>query len=646
MRILKFLLMAALCSGSVCAEPLARPAVTAVEAELLADLEARNLKPGGTLYAKVTAEWNGLGCALKKGAVIEARVTSVVPHSKTSKASEVSLSFSNAECGKAAMEPFALDLVALAAPEEDDSSVSMDMPRVLGSTAPTQGSPSGFRSMTSANSDIWWSMQYLATANKNLRVGAVYGLKGLKLSVGTGPQNSSVLSSNDRNVALDKRTMLLLIPGSTVSARAKTQENGTQPSVHADASRGSEAAAGPGNQNQATQADEEDIQTCTPPECSIDLTTDEPDSDRRAMERISIEQMGFTSRLQREMAALNHDETLTYLSSTELLVTFNPHLLVPRYGATTPDSTIRVIRAALLDVTNKKVMRAMDWDLPDTKQYLWLLANHRVLVHVRDELRVYGPGLKEEARIPLGGPLNFVRTDPAGKTIAFGIVHERHSPELHAKLQEGQEQEPEEDVQIRVLNDKFDVIATAMTDSNRMPPTLLDEGEVKFLRQPDKRIHMVMHTWDNQLRSLARFTSSCAPQLSSLAPDLLFMVTCDASTGGREYMVMRPDGNLVLRGESSLQELGHAAIGNEEKKEFAVRILKSDQATLPGAVFRPTDLESEQFGVYRAADGKRVFSVRVSNPSASNGGYALSPDGDQLAVLARDGIEIYAVPQK
>jgi hypothetical protein len=109
---------------------------------------------------------------------------------------------------------------------------------------------------------------------------------------------------------------------------------------------------------------------------------------------------------------------------------------------------------------------------------------------------------------------------------------------------------------------------------------------------------------------------------------------------------MRPDGNLVLRGESSLQELGHAAIGNEEKKEFAVRILKSDQATLPGAVFRPTDLESEQFGVYRAADGKRVFSVRVSNPSASNGGYALSPDGDQLAVLARDGIEIYAVPQK
>jgi hypothetical protein len=364
------------------------------------------------------------------------------------------------------------------------------------------------------------------------------------------------------------------------------------------------------------------------------------------MATISIQQMGYASRLQREMASLNHDETLTYLSPIELLVTFNPHALVPRYGAKTPDSTVRMIRAALIDVTSKKVMRVMDWPLPDTKQYLWLLANHRVLVHIKDELRVYGPGLNEEARIPLGGPLSFVRTDPAGKTIAFGIVQERHTPELHAKLQEGQQQEPEEDVQIRVLNDKFEVIATAMADSNRMPPTLLDEGEVKLLRQPDKRIHMVMHTWDNQVSILASFTSSCVPQLSSLSPDLLFVVKCDASTASREYMVMRPDGRLVLRGESSEHELGHSAIGIEDKKEFVLGILKSDVTAPPGTIFRAADLESEQLGVYRAADGKRIFSIRASNPSASNGGYAMAPDGDQLAVLTRDGIELYAVPQK
>jgi hypothetical protein len=197
-----------------------------------------------------------------------------------------------------------------------------------------------------------------------------------------------------------------------------------------------------------------------------------------------------------------------------------------------------------------------------------------------------------------------------------------------------------------VLNDKFETIATAMSVSNRMPPTLLNEGEVKLLLQPDKRIRVAMYTWENQWRSLARLTSSCTPQISSVAPDLLFVVTCDLSTGDREYRVMRPDGEMVLRGESAKSELGYAAIGDDDKSEFAVKILKSNEPMLPGTVFREMDLESMQLGVYRAVDGKRIFSVRVNDPSASNGGYALAPGGDQLAVLARDRIELYAVPQK
>jgi hypothetical protein len=483
----------------------------------------------------------------------------------------------------------------------------------------------------------------------------VYGIKGLKLSVGTGPQSSSVLSSAGRNVALSKHTVLFLLPESTFMAKEATHGGAptrtpSDPSPNTGAGGGIASASETGdasssNHDQPTAPAQEDAERCAPPECSIASPAVEPEGDRHELASISIQELGYASRLQREMAALNHDETLTYLGPTELLVTFNPHPLVPRHGLTTPGSTKRVIRAVLVDVISKRVTRTADWNLPDTKQYLWVLANHRVLAHVGNELRVYGPGLKAETIIPLGGPLSFVRTDPAGKTIAIGVLHERHTPELHAKLQQGQEQEPEEDVQIRVLNETFDTLATAVTTSGKMPPTLLNEGEVKLLLQPDKRIHLVMHTWDNQWRSLARFNSSCTPQLSSLAPDLLFVVTCNVSTGGREYRVMRPDGKLILRGESSLAELGQAATGNEDRKEFAVKVLTSDEPVLPGAVFRPADLESEQLGVYHAADGKRLFSVRVSDPTASEGGYALAPDGNQLAVLTRDRIEVYALPQ-
>jgi hypothetical protein len=38
--------------------------------------------------------------------------------------------------------------------------------------------------------------------------------------------------------------------------------------------------------------------------------------------------------------------------------------------------------------------------------------------------------------------------------------------------------------------------------------------------------------------------------------------------------------------------------------------------------------------------------VVVGSPSSSRDGFALAPDGSQLAVLNRDQIQLYAVPQK
>jgi hypothetical protein len=45
-------------------------------------------------------------------------------------------------------------------------------------------------------------------------------------------------------------------------------------------------------------------------------------------------------------------------------------------------------------------------------------------------------------------------------------------------------------------------------------------------------------------------------------------------------------------------------------------------------------------------DGKRLLGVHVGSPSSSRDGYALAPDGSQLAVLTRDQIAVYSVPGK
>src|SRR5438067_424957 len=79
----------------------------------------------------------------------------------------------------------------------------------------------------------------------------------------------------------------------------------------------------------------------------------------------------------------------------------------------------RVIRAVLLDTQTHTVARAVDWEITDTRRYLWLLDGNRILVHVGNELRVYGPGLKVERSILLSGPLAFVRIAPNGELLAM-----------------------------------------------------------------------------------------------------------------------------------------------------------------------------------------------------------------------------------
>jgi hypothetical protein len=150
--------------------------------------------------------------------------------------------------------------------------------------------------------------------------------------------------------------------------------------------------------------------------------------------------------------------------------------------------------------------------------------------------------------------------------------------------------------------------------------------------------------WDNQSRNLGSFRSSCRPELSSLAPDLAFLVSCREVSQVKDYRVLRTDGRPVLKGQSLLNELGHAAIGNEATRSFAVKIVQASQPLLPGQVFQTTDLESMDFSLYQAEDGKHLFSVRVSDPPASSGGFALAPDGKHLAVLTRSRIAFYLIP--
>ncbi len=644
MRVLGLTAALVLCCATVSAEKLAKPGADPIQAELMADLHARLLKVGGTVYARVRVEWRSPTCILKNGAVLEAHVVSVVPSIKPVKASEVGLAFTGAQCGDMKMGPFNLLLSAIAAPPQDSDlgllSYSLPvraMSGVSGLVVLNSMRISNDSTLQTASPEV-----YLEPLIPRMEMGDVYGVKGLKLSVGTGPENSSILTSKDHDVALEKHSLLLLVPAQWTIARASGEPGTAQPEPGEPTARiptAARTAALP------PKPPLNEIDLCAPPQCNVALPSGNSIDVGHAAATISIRELGYAPRPQRDAFNFVHDEVLAYLGPRELLVAFNPHELVSR-DTQRQGSTVRVIRAALVDTETHRVTHTVDWELPDNRQYLWPLADGRVLVHVGSELRVYGEGLQIQNRISLDGPLAFVRVTPDGGFVVVGVLHERHTPELHAQLRENLNGDPEEDVNILVLNRNFETIAKSTMQSNLMAPTLLNEGQVTLSAQSNMRYRISMLTWDNHASVVARFTSNCTPELSSIAPDLLFLVSCDKQNGGREYRVIRANGKLVLKGDSTLNDCGHAAEGSANREAFVVKIVQSTLPVPPGAPMSASQFSSEELRVYRAADSKRLLSVRAGPPSISRDGYALSPDASQLAVLTRDQLAVYSVPGK
>ncbi|UWZ83345.1 hypothetical protein [Occallatibacter riparius] len=589
---------------------------TPLAAELLSRLDARHLKPGDFVYARVLHDWTGPDCHLRFGATLQATVRLATTHSHFT-ASQLALDFLRAECHDAGLEPYPLQLAALAAPTQDFQETAVDLPTPSTSSIQTIS--------------LRQSIQPI-NASATLRPGEARGLKDIRLAIAAAPDRTTVISEKFYDLQLEPHTRLLLRPAQ-VDPPAPPPQPGTAAAavfLHTPPIK-------------ILSTEREDTPFAEPNDLA-------PDESQAALSgSIPLADLGYAARLNSEMAAPSDDEALAWLSPGQLLVTFNPHLLVPRYASTAPAHTVRIIRAVLIDASSRKVLRTTDWHLPDRRQFLWHLPGYRVLVHEGSELRIYSAGLRVEQRISLAGPLAFARVSPDGQIIAIGVVRERHTPNLHASLADSLKRDPDEDVEVLLMNSRFETLGAALGNSDAPAPVLLNEGQAKIVLAPGqasrehKHYALLLRTWDNNTRTLTRFQSACTPEVSSLPPDLLFLVTC-SKNNGRDYSVLRSDGHTLLRGTSYLRELGHAASGATSSATFAVRIFKSGTPMIPGEPFHVADLESAELIIYRCDDGKRLSTVRVKDPAASSAGYAISPGGE-IAILTRDDVDVYKVPR-
>lgn len=597
-----------------------------VQASLVHSLEAGRIKVGDSVLAKVTARWKSSECDLRQGAILKGRVIAQTARSKTVKNSEIALLFESGECGGSDLKSLPLTVAAVMAGNPRLDPNLYQSPPLNDAVGLTLNGNT--RSLSTAAATVFGQADSYKGPT-SIRPGEVAGIKGLQLKVGQGPEGSSVLAASGHNVRLDAGAQLVLVPN--VAAGNPSPADGaavTMPSPSVTASPGKEIPE---------SADVTDI--CSPPQCSLALATGETEN-ASASATLSLKDLGY-SLIDRERFAFDYDSAVAFLGEKNLLFTFNPHILVPRNGAEAKFSKLRIIRAVLIDIATKNVQKTVDWKVPDDRQYLWSIGRDRALVHVGRELRIYGPDLRVEQRVALGGPLAFVRTSPSASYFAVGVTQERHSEAVHRELEEAEAREPEEDVEVKVLDANLHTLATTVHSSRAVPPVFSDKGEIRTLRTRKNRWRIIEATWDSQQRDIAELNSTCAPRVTTLLPDFLFVMGCDLQATGKWYRVLRSNGKPVLKGWSSSAELEQRVSGTDAGNSFTVGVAVAAKSLSANSPFRVADIAAEHIAVYRVENGGRIFSLNLASPVPTVQSFVLSPYGQQLAVLHGDQIVIY-----
>jgi hypothetical protein len=641
------------------------PEHVALQVELVRAVDAGRVKAGDPVLAKVVVKWQDSQCTLREGAIVNGRVVAQTVHSKTEKISQLALLFDSAQCGGPDMKPLAMTVAAVLAmdPNRDKSQyenqpLSDAVGVGLGSSPGPNGingSSGGMRSFSQAAATVYVSPPVYKGPTA-IMPGQVIGIRGVTLNVGGGPEGSSVLSISGHNLRLEAGSQFVL----STNLNAATPVAATTPSVPASAGGPVTTSAPDGTAangvlnstpNSAPNVALESVpndetEVCLPPECSVALAPSVADIKTTAAGvTLSVKDLGYTPiRSDRGMYSFDYGSAISYLGATELLFTFNPHILISRTGTESEFPMLHIMRAVLINIQEKKVIKTVEWKVPDARQYLWSIGGDRVLVHVGRELRLYGAGLKLEQRLALNGPLAFLRTSPSSRYFAVGVIRERHSEATHRQLVEAEERDPEEDLEVRILDGDLHILATVVRSSRAAPPVLSENGEIQVTSISKNRWRIGEEAWDTQKRVLADVNSSCPPETTTLPPDLLFVVGCDRQTTGKWYRVLRPDGKPVLKGLSTSAELEQMANGIATGGEFTIGMAEAAKSIAATSAFSAADLQSERIAVYRTENGERLFAVAVPSPAPTVQTFVLSPDGHQLAVLEGEQIAFYEMP--
>ena len=596
----------------------------ALQVKLETPLDTRPTQTGARVAASAVAPWADGGCSLKAGNSVTGHVLAVQSMKASGREANLAVAFDAADCNGQHGVPLSLLAVALVHVEPTEPERQAEFyPGLFGR---------GGRVYTGIGL-ITEGRKAVPSGPKSVESGQVVGLKKVTLDIGGGPQGSSVLRSTSREISLDTQAEFVL----TVRS-AETETRSDDAASAGKESTGSVASATL-TALPVSVPEEPDTTAVCDGDCTAADAVGAPPMAAGASHVTALLPFGYSLRTHLR-TEFDQDTTVTYLSARQVLVTFDAHRLRIRVPGVWPDVERRSIRAVLLDGATGAVQRVLDWTVEGEGQYLWPAGPGRVVVHLPGVLQVFGVDLNPGPRVSADGEVRWVASSPSGDELAFGVIRERHTREIHNFIRDRTGRDPEEDLEVRLVDQSGALRFTRQATSEMQAPVLLDGNKELVLRYERGRRWTIRESSNGRdARTIVTVSSSCEPSVSTLHQDDLFVVGCD----GRDhwYRVIRNSGRTMLLGRSSPFQIEERAVGSGTSS-YAIRVVRS-KVPLTGIAYAARDLAEEQVSVYGTANHRQLLVVKIDSFPEASRNFALSSAGDQLVVLTRSDVQFYTV---
>ena len=394
----------------------------------------------------------------------------------------------------------------------------------------------------------------------------------------------------------------------------------------------------------------------------VSLAAAAPADAPRPAIRIPVEPLGFVPPGRFFQPYRIPSVTLDFLDSSHLLFTFHAARLMHREADDPKDDSDQTIRALVLAVPGGKVEAEGAWRMHDRDRYLWILGNGQFLVRQRNTLYISDARLALSVYLHPEGTFVSAQLSPdAGTLVAqfanpAKVIEEGDGSQSVAPTLGPSPGTSSSDDALTEFIEKRKVYTALVVNtrdrsaeriSGLHQPLLFQMVEGGFLGVlPDrgKQWNVVLSSFGGKPTPIVNVTSTCQPMLAPLSEQIFLAQTCLPYLS--DHLMQAYD----LHGHKLWEQMwqsrftwgtyAYAAAGNR----FAYGAIEVNHNL---AALDPVDESSilgQPVGIFTAATGKLDTVLDATPVLTAGDNFALSPEGNRLAILRNGAIEIYNLP--